>query len=533
MRWFSIFFIAVLAVLCLSALNCNPKGSTGTTTNNDQTDTPVNIDPVRQGLLTFMTQQLQANGVPGGSIAIVIDGTLSQASGVGVKREGQEGEVRPDTQFIACSITKMLTAGAVMTLVDEGLVDIQAPVTNYVPYFSLRSPFNAQDITGHHCLTHTSGIPDYIEVNCAADSDALSRWFRENTDFPLWSPPGRLWNYSNLGYSLAGLIVEEMSGQPFAEAMKERIFTPTGMTGATFDSIEVSTGGNYATGHSYDNGNLTQIVTPYTYRCPLGYPPGLLFASAMDMARYCEILLSGGGDVLSIDSVNLMKGKLVDTRQYPELYYGFGLMRIDFNDVTFVFHDGGITGFRTTLYMVPAYNFGVVVMLNADHYDPTTIASRAIATYLGLPEIGYRAYPTDPDTWGIYTGKYNDPYELGEFDVYQDSEKLLWINFNDLNMTRELIQAAYDCFYVDFSSDGSGLYVTATFFLDDETTAEYLATRIGVGKRVKENGESPALVKHLPVVSLEERQKRIEQKARKTPDILPYFLLKNQEIREK
>ena len=220
-----------------------------------------------------------------------------------------------------------------------------------------------------------------------------------------------------------------------------------------------------------------------------------------------------------------LQPQLVDTRQYPGFYYGYGLMTIDFNDFTLVYHDGGITGFRTTFYMIPEHNFGVVVMLNADHYDPGIIAHRAITTYLDLPEITFRSYPTDPDTWGIYTGKYNDPYELGEFDIYQDSENRLWVNFNDLDMTKELFQIANDCFYFDISSVESTEYnLIATFFLDDDGNAEYFATRAGVGKRVQESEVSLALVKHLPAVSPEARRKRIEQKARRTIETLPYFL---------
>lgn len=525
MRWIYFPFLTVLVISSLIILNCNPKGKNSSDTNNEQNGTPVNIDPVNGTLLDFMTQQLQTNGVPGGSIAIVSNGTLSNASGVGVKNHSNDSQVRPDTYFINCSISKMLTAGGVMTLVDEGTVDTDAPVTNYVPYFSLRSPFNPSDITVHHCLTHTSGIPDYIEVRCDTDSDALSRWFRLHIGFPLWSPPGRLWNYSNLGYSLAGLVVEEMSGLPFAEAMKQRIFTPAGMTEATYYPNEVSSSGNYAVGHSYEDGELVHTVLPNTFHCPLGYPPGLLWASAMDMAHYCEILLAGGGDVLTVESVNKMKDKLVDTRQYPGLYYGYGLMIIYVNDFTLVYHDGGLTGFRTTFYMIPEYNFGVVVMLNADHYNPGTIALRAITTYLDLPEITFSPYTTDPDTWGIYTGKYNDPYELGEFDIYQDSENRLWINFSDLYITKELFQVANDCFYFDISrAESTENNIIATFFLDDDGNAEYLATRVGVGKRVQESDESLALVKHLPAVSPEARRKRIEQKARRTTETLPYFL---------
>ncbi|UCH97371.1 MAG: serine hydrolase [Candidatus Aminicenantes bacterium] len=520
-RWIFFFFLTVLAIFCLSILNCNPGES-----NNNQAEIPVNIAPVHADVLNFIRQELQSDKVPGCAIAIVTNRTLSNASGVGEKNHGQQDEVRPDTYFLSCSIAKMLTAGAVMTLVDEGKVDTDAPVTNYVSYFSLRNPFNPSDITVHHCLTHTSGIPDYIEVNCSPHWEALSRWFRNNTDFPLWSPPGRLWNYSNLGYSLAGLIVQEVSGQPFPTAMKQRIFTPAGMTAPTYSANEVIVRGNYAVGHVFDGEKIVSTVKPDTFQCALAQPPGFLFISAMDMAHFCEVLLSGGGDVLSRDSVNMMKDQLVDTHQLPGQYYGYGLVNVDFNAFSLVFHSGGFWGFRTFLCLVPEYDFGVVVMVNADNYDPFLIAEKAISTYLDLPEVEYEAIITSPDTWGIYTGKYNDPYELGEFDVYQDSEKRLWVNFIDLDLTTELLQISRDYFYFDISDDESQqVDVGVTFFFDDDGKVEYFATRVGVGKRVEadESAESPDLVKHLPPISREARLKIIKQKAKRIPEIFSHF----------
>ena len=105
MRWSYFLFLTVLAISCLIILNCKPGGKNSSDTNNEQNGTPVNIDPVNGALLDFMTRQLQANGVPGGAIAIVSNGTLSNASGVGVKNHSSDSRVRPDTYFINCSIS--------------------------------------------------------------------------------------------------------------------------------------------------------------------------------------------------------------------------------------------------------------------------------------------------------------------------------------------------------------------------------------------------------------------------------------------
>lgn len=513
--------VFVLSVFCL--FNCHRQDSN----DNEQNETPVGITPVAGAVINYMQQLLQNNNVPGGAIAVVSDGKLSNASGIGLRIHNGNQKIQPNTLFLACSITKMLTCGALMTLIEEGTVDVNAPITGYIPYFQLRNPFNPSGITAHHCMTHSSGVPDYLEVRCATGGMALTQWFRENTNFPLWSPPGRLWNYTNLGYSLVGAVIEEMTGQPFAQAVKERIFLPAGMSSATFNSDTVYAGGNYATGHRYDGDTVVSTCSPDTYNCALGYPPGFLYSSVMDMAHFAEVLLSKGGDVLAENSVNRMMSKQEDTHLIPGLYYGYGLMTFEWDNLSMVFHDGGLSEFRTTFMLFPAYNFGVVVMLNAGHYDPQNIAFYAADFYLNLPNITDTDYTTSPDTWGIYAGKYFDEFELGEIDIHQDSEKRLWVHFIDLDITAELLQSAGDAFYLNISDDeAKPVYLNATFFLDNEGKGEYFVTRAGVGKRV--SAAAVPKIRHLSEPEKEAKRYRLIRRIQQHTT-LPTFLDKPME----
>jgi CubicO group peptidase (beta-lactamase class C family) len=439
-------------------------------------------------LLGFMENAMNDNNVPGGAIAIITHGKISNAAGVGVKREGENDPVNVGTLFYTASMSKMLTAGAVMTLVDEGLVDLNAPVTDYVPYFQLMSPHDPSHVTVHHLLTHTAGFPDDAIQECDSDPNALSGWFRENTEQPLWSPPGRLFNYSNPGYSLLGLLVEEISGLPFAEAMQQRIFEPVGMTSATYDPSYVYASNNYAVGHNVaQRGVYPDYVMPDSMVCATERPSGgLTFASVLDMAHYGKMLLAQGSDVLTVGAVKKMTtGHIESSLMLPDDKYGYGLIGLDYKNNPVISHGGVLPGFLTEMWLVPSHHFGVVIMLNSDTYSPAAIAMKAIDIYLNFPDTPPPDYSTPPQTWNIYTGIYEDPNTFGEFTVYQDSENRLWVGIMEEGEfeTTELIQMGGHRFVFELEEGEPPLMMN--FVLDEHGQAEYFVTRVGVGKRVE------------------------------------------------
>lgn len=437
-------------------------------------------------LLGYIRNQFNAENVPGGSIAVINNNVLSYSAGIGVKRFDSNDQVDPKTLFVTASAGKMLTAAAIMTLVDEGVVDLNAAVTTYVPYFNLIQPFDPSNISVHQLLTHTSGFPGYVEIICNTDEDILSTWFREHTTYPLWGPPGRLFNYSNLGYSLVGLILEEASGIPFIETMKQRIYDPLGMTTARYGEEAIYNYGNYAVGHVFNaSGEVEKYILPGN-DCPLLRPAGGCRMSSEDMARFVEMLLANGGEILSSDSATRMMSPLENTHNPYEYGYGYGLSSRDYKGLTVVRHSGGGTGFRSEVCLVPEYNFGVVVMVNVDNFNPYSIAKKAMDIFLNLPaNVSDPDYSTPPSTWGKYTGTYLDPYTYGEIRIYQDGEDRLWVEYGDKDYTTELFQSGGDMFYFDKDeSETSTFWVAATFYFDENEISEYFVTRFGVGKRL-------------------------------------------------
>ncbi len=198
----------------------------------------------RDALDDFMEARLQAERIPGLAASIVKSGRIVWSKGYGWANIASRVPMNPDhtVQNIA-SVSKTVTATAVMQLVEKGQLDLDADVDSALP-FTVRNPFHPQTpITARLLLTHQSSIADgpaYGETyGCGDPSTSLAAWlpdyltpsgrlYRPTDSFHPWKP-GERWQYSNIGYGLLGYLVERVSGEPFPRYTRERIFEPLGM----------------------------------------------------------------------------------------------------------------------------------------------------------------------------------------------------------------------------------------------------------------------------------------------------------------
>jgi CubicO group peptidase (beta-lactamase class C family) len=177
-----------------------------------------------------LREQIDAAGIPGAGLVVVDSDGAMVARGLGDTGDGRR--VTGATPFVIGSTSKSVTALAVMQLVDDGRVDVDAPVRQYVPELQLADPAAADAITVRQVLQQTSGLPETaggLVMKSAADGAALDA-VRELRDTTTVDPPGEEWHYANANYVLAGLVVERASGLDYAEYVERRIFTPLGMT---------------------------------------------------------------------------------------------------------------------------------------------------------------------------------------------------------------------------------------------------------------------------------------------------------------
>ncbi len=435
-------------------------------------------DVVDQCVLDAMA----AADTPGASVAVIVDGELVVEKGYGVKRRGGGAAVNAQTQFRIGSVTKMLTAAAVMQQVEAGTVFLDDRVTRHVPEAEFLGQWPAQAMTVEHLLTHATGIPDLIfNANGATGPDALADWALSLNGVALHAPPGAFWNYSNPNFNLAGLVVERASGIDYRSYMKTRVFGPAGMSRTTFDTTEVADGGNFAYGHLPDGDGGETIYAPDDYDNGVYAPAGYAFSTAGDLARWALLLSDGGGGVLSAESAAAMQAIQQNMDTIPGNGYGYGIFVEPFYDLTLRQHGGNIWGWGTFLLWHPQRRFAVAVLANTFQSLPG--AAYCIADAVLEPDhAAAQRYPLDPDRLEIFEGNYDlslrsssrpNLYPVSGEVWVEDGGRLLlhlWDPNSAWSQVWILDHAALDVFVVDI--EGDGIYDLDLSFLTSGGTPE-------------------------------------------------------------
>ena len=198
-------------------------------------------------------QQMERLNIPGAALAIVEDGEIVHQRGFGRARPGGEAP-SPQTPFIIGSLTKSFTALAVVQLVEDGKVELDAPVQRYLPWFRVADPLASAQITVRHLLNQTSGLPQLSGLRPMTDFDdspgATERQARALSTLVLARPVGSAWEYCNMNYNLLGLIIEAASGESYEVYVQNHIFTPLQMT-HTYTSPAEAKHNGMAVGHRY------------------------------------------------------------------------------------------------------------------------------------------------------------------------------------------------------------------------------------------------------------------------------------------
>jgi CubicO group peptidase (beta-lactamase class C family) len=376
----------------------------------------------------YVQERLAAWSVPGLSLAIVEDGRVSVTRGFGVANRERAVAMTPQTVVGLGSTTKSVTALAVLQLVEQGALDLDAPVTRYLPWFSMDDP-RAGEITLGQLLTHTAGIPASATLDGDQSPDALEREVRSLDWVQLQSAPGTRWEYANDGYNVAGLVVQAVSGMPYQQYVEEKIAKPLGMGRTTFDPARGAQLG-LAQGYVKRKGQLQ----PERTRLTRGYDPaGMLLSDAEDAGRYLAALLGGG----ALDGARVLKPETVQRMWSPAadvsdgLSYGLGwFLRTD-EGFRVAFHPGELLTMGSTFVVVPERKLGVAVLANLDSDGKDEIAEGVTRLLLGLepvlrevPQTGAaNTFVPDRAVWDRYVGEYETPQ--GKLRISRDGDKLV------------------------------------------------------------------------------------------------------------
>jgi CubicO group peptidase (beta-lactamase class C family) len=319
--------------------------------------------------------------VPGIALAIVKDGKVVLAKGYGVRKLGESARVDEHTLFGIASNTKAFTATALGLLVEEGKLEWDAPVVRYLAWFQLSDPYVTREMTIRDLLVHRSGLGlGAGDLLWWPPSTYNRRQIAERLRFiPLVRSFRSAYAYDNVLYSIAGEVIEAVSGQTWEQFVASRLLAKVGMTDSNVRHSDASGGGNVATTHARIDGKVRPIE-PFT--SDNTNPAGGINSSATDMAKWMIVQLDSGrvadGTSLFSPRTTVQLWSLVTPiptgTPPPELAalranfngyaLGFGLR--DYRGYKLVQHTGGLPGYVSKVAMIPELKLGVAVLTNQE-----------------------------------------------------------------------------------------------------------------------------------------------------------------------
>jgi CubicO group peptidase (beta-lactamase class C family) len=334
---------------------------------------PVTTDTSYDAIDTYIEEQVRHLSIPGVSMAIVEGDRLVHYRRFGRAHSNAEAPTL-QTPFFIGSVTKSITALAIMQLVEAGKVELDAPVQRYLPWFHLADRAASSQITVQHLLNHTSGLSMLQGQQILSELDegphATESQLRALATAKLSSPAGEKFAYNNTNYNLLGSIIEAASGESYPDYVQEHIFDPLEMWHSYF-SKAVAQKNNLAMGHRYWFG--IPIPTPNLPQ-PIGsLPSGQLISCAEDLAHFLVAQLNAGRygnvQILSDAGIDEMHRGTIEmtVMGFSIGEYGMGWESRVEADTTLVSHSGIVPEFGAFAGLVPEQKKGIVLLYNANH----------------------------------------------------------------------------------------------------------------------------------------------------------------------
>jgi CubicO group peptidase (beta-lactamase class C family) len=327
----------------------------------------------------YVETQLQRQHIPGLSLVVIRDGRVVKMRGYGFADLELKVPATPDTILEIGSITKQFTATAIMLLVEEGKIVLSDPAGKHLPQL----PDAWKAVTIRQLLTHTSGIPDYEEImgydgyrNPMTAEQVIALAAGKPMDFQ----PGTKWSYSNTGYFLLTLILEKVSGEPYASFVQQRILAPAGMTHTrSSEPLDVIPG--RASGYAFEKGHI-ENRDPMQPTATGG--AGMLVSTVKDLAKWNTVL--DRQSILAQTSYAQMWADAPLADGSPS-GYGFGWFVSPMRDHRSQNHAGGTAGFSSNILRLPDDRVTVIVLTNTGSANAASITSHIARVF--VPSLVY------------------------------------------------------------------------------------------------------------------------------------------------
>lgn len=346
----------------------------------------------------LLNSQLKENHIPGATLSIVKDGKLLLAKGYGDANVERHTPVAADTTlFRVGSISKMFTWTSIMQLAEAGKVDLHTDINTYLKTFKVPNTY-PQPITLENLLTHTAGFEDSADgifVKNSSSLTPLNTWLPAHMPARIY-PPGQVTAYSNYGATLAGYIVEQVSGMPYDQYVQQHLFQPLNMQHSSFlQPLPLDLEAKLAQGYTYAAGAYTAEPVENVEIAPAGS----LSTTATDMANFMIAHLQlgrfGNARILQeATALNMQKQHFANDPNVDGMAYGFWIQSL--NGQKIIQHGGDTVFMHSLMSLLPAQNVGIFLSFNSD--GGASVRNAVLQAFLDryFPASTPEAVPTKP-----------------------------------------------------------------------------------------------------------------------------------------
>ena len=319
-----------------------------------------------------------AAGLLNGSVLVAKGDSILYERGFGEADMAWHVPNTPGTKFRIASATKQFTAALVHQLAEQGLIDLDAPISTYLPDYPAEQ---GRRVTPRHLLTQTAGIPNYTSLpvwrDLKRDSFAPDSFLKVFAGLPLEFEPGSKFNYSNSNYFVLGVLVEHVTGQPYATAIRTRLLAPLGLTDTGYDTrstvVERMASGYVRAGSAYAPERYVDVSLPYA--------AGMLYSTVRDLHRWKRALHRGAP---FRNAATLAKMLTPPNGAQYGYAHGIAVNRSGFgaDTVLSIGHGGHIEGFNSDDRYLPEQEWTVIVLDNTNG-DVGRVGSDLVRLLLG------------------------------------------------------------------------------------------------------------------------------------------------------
>jgi len=335
---------------------------------------PAAATSVDKTLDAYIVEYMKAMNAPGMTLGLTDSNKTVRTAGYGFADVDNRIAVNEHHLFQIGSITKSFVALVLLQMRDEGKLDVQKPVLDYLPELPIDTPFGP--ITVHHLLTHTSGLPNNLGVFLGDSGARLVQGFK----------PGEHFHYCNTGFGILGLLAEKLDGRPWRECVQARIFTPLEMT-ETVGVISTASRGRSAIGYEAfwdDQVYPRQGKLAPAPRLVMDDTAGCIASTPGDMARYARMLVNRGQGsnkrIVSEESFTLMSTPHIKAPEFSETAsYGYGIAVDTLDGHKILRHTGGMVAFASSIHVDLDGGVAAFASINAmQGYRPTAVTEYAV-----------------------------------------------------------------------------------------------------------------------------------------------------------